>query len=127
MFTLGHFVSILLIWSQNLLNSKPVLMYSACSPQLSTDVNIINSFTLSSSHILFIFYIFYYKPDMMSDKKRNISYYFYTLISCNIYIFIYAYFIFIFVSSKFVYLYTIFILFHIFILKHTYIFKILQG
>ena len=54
MLTLGHFDNTLCILSQNLLNTKPFLIYSACSPHPSTEVKIINSFTLSSSVILFI-------------------------------------------------------------------------
>ena len=56
-FTLGQAVSILFMLSQNLLNSKPCLIYSALFPQPSTEVKIINSFTLSSSSIILIFSI----------------------------------------------------------------------
>ena len=55
--TLGHLVSTLFILSQKRLNSKPFLIYSAWSPHPSIEVNIINSFTLSSSSILFTFSI----------------------------------------------------------------------
>ena len=54
---LGHSVKTLFTLSQNLLNTKPFLIYSACSPHVSTDVNTINSRTLSSSVILLIFSI----------------------------------------------------------------------
>ena len=57
MLTLGHALSILFILSQNLLNSSPFLIYSALLPQASTEVKIINSFTLPSSSILLIFSI----------------------------------------------------------------------
>ena len=38
-FILLHSVNILLTLSQNLLKTKPFLIYSACSPQVSTEVN----------------------------------------------------------------------------------------
>ena len=57
MLTLDHAVSILFMLVQNLLNSSPFLMYSALSPQASTEVKIINSLTLPSSSILFIYSI----------------------------------------------------------------------
>ena len=44
-----HSVNILFTLSQNLLNSKPFLIYSACEPQASQYVKIVNSFTSDRS------------------------------------------------------------------------------